>query len=116
MTRIFMMESGHVHSILHLSKNDLFRVFHKMNQALKENGIIYTSFKYGEFEGERNGRYFTDFTEDSFERIYLCRFLNYRSKKYGQQEMSEKVRGDERWLNILICKGKISLEIDAKIL
>ena len=23
---------------------------------------MYTSFKYGEFEGERNGRYFTDFT------------------------------------------------------
>ena len=28
-------------------KNDLFLVFHKMNKALKENGIIYTSFKYG---------------------------------------------------------------------
>ena len=25
--------------------------------ALKENGIIYTLFKYCEFEGERNGRY-----------------------------------------------------------
>lgn len=37
-------------SILHLSTNDLLRVFHKMNKALKENGIIYTSFKYGEDE------------------------------------------------------------------
>lgn len=35
----------------------------KMFKALKEAGIIYTSFKYGDFEGERNGRYFTDFTE-----------------------------------------------------
>ena len=87
-------------------KNDLFHVFHKMNQALKENGIIYTSFKYGEFEGERNGRYFTDFTEDSSKEFILQRSLNYRSK-YGQQEMSEG-RGDERWLNITICKGKIS--------
>ena len=76
-------------SILHLSKNDLFLVFHKMNKALKENGIIYTSFKYGEFEGERNGRYFTDFTEDSLKE-FICRSLNYRSKKYGQQVMSEK--------------------------
>ena len=77
-------------SILHLSKSDLFLVFHKMNKALKENGIIYTSFKYGEFEGERNGRYFTDFTEDSL-----------------TGDVREG-RGDERWLNILICKGKIS--------
>lgn len=26
-----------------------------MNKALKENGIIYTSFKYGEFEGREMG-------------------------------------------------------------
>ena len=32
-------------SILHLSKNDLFLVFHKMNKALKENGIIYIDAK-----------------------------------------------------------------------
>lgn len=70
-------------------KSDLFLVFHKMNKALKENGIIYTSFKYGEFEGERNGRYFTDFTEDSLKE-FILQILNYRSKKYGQQVMSEK--------------------------
>lgn len=60
-----------------------------MNQALKENGIIYTSFKYGEFEGERNGRYFTDLQKIHRKNL-SCRSLNYRSKKYGQQEMSEK--------------------------
>ena len=49
-------------SVLHLSREKLPNIFHKMHQALKTNGIIYTSFKYGTFEGERNGRYFTDFT------------------------------------------------------
>ena len=53
-------------SILHLAKSELLTVMKRMVQALKENGIIYTSFKYGDFEGERNGRYFTDFTEKSF--------------------------------------------------
>lgn len=37
-----------------------------MVRALKNNGIIYTSFKYGTFEGERNGRYFTDMNEEKF--------------------------------------------------
>ena len=37
-----------------------------MLTALKPGGRIYTSFKYGEYEGERNGRYFTDFTIDTF--------------------------------------------------
>lgn len=56
-------------SILHLPKNELKAVFMKMFKALKEDGIIYTSFKYGDFEGERNGRYFTDFTEKTFEEL-----------------------------------------------
>lgn len=94
-------------SILHLSKNDLFRVFHKMNKALKENGIIYTSFKYGEFEGERNGRYFTDFTEDSLKE-FILQIPQLQIKEIWITGDVREGRGDERWLNILICKGKIS--------
>ncbi len=59
-----MMEYGHVHLFcicqrMNLKKN----VMQRMLCALKDDGVIYTSFKDGTFEGERNGRYFTDFTE-----------------------------------------------------
>ena len=54
-------------------------VMQKMIRALKENGIIYTSFKYGDFEGERNGRYFTDFTEKSFAK-FLEKLKNVKIK------------------------------------
>ena len=54
-------------SILHVPSAELPAVFRRMITALKPGGIIYTSFKYGTFEGERNGRRFTDFTEGSFE-------------------------------------------------
>ena len=37
--------------------------------ALKPQGILYMSFKYGVFEGERNGRYFLDFTEEKLEQL-----------------------------------------------
>ncbi|MDD3417752.1 MAG: class I SAM-dependent methyltransferase, partial [Lachnospiraceae bacterium] len=37
-------------SILHLSKTEMKDVLKKMIRSLKKNGIIYTSFKYGEFE------------------------------------------------------------------
>lgn len=53
-------------SILHVKKNELPDILRRMARAIKDNGIIYTSFKYGDFEGERNGRYFSDFTEESF--------------------------------------------------
>ena len=38
-------------SILHLSKAELLPVIRKMCTALKRTGVIYTSFKYGDFEG-----------------------------------------------------------------
>ena len=52
-------------SILHLPYHELKDVFIRMSRALKTNGIVYTSFKYGTFEGERNERYFTDMTEEN---------------------------------------------------
>ena len=36
-------------SILHLPKKGLVAVFQKMCNAVKDNGTIYTSFKYGDF-------------------------------------------------------------------
>ena len=66
-------------SILHLPKTELTGVIGKMCAALKASGIIYTSFKYGEYEGERNGRYFTDFTIENFRKFIQNRgILDYR--------------------------------------
>lgn len=48
-----------------LKRNTMYQLL----KALKDGGIIYTSFKYGTFEGERNGRYFTDFTLESFKEF-----------------------------------------------
>ena len=50
-------------SILHLPIEELQEVFIKMIHAIKNSGYIYSSFKYGDFEGYRNDRYFTDFNE-----------------------------------------------------
>ncbi len=53
-------------SILHLSTSELASVMDKMARALKDNGVIYASFKYGTFSGERDGRFFTDMTDAVF--------------------------------------------------
>lgn len=93
-------------SILHLSKNELADVLQKMCRALKNNGIIYTSFKYGTFEGERNGRYFTDLTEDSF-RILLRSVRGLSVEKLWLTGDVRKDRGNEKWLNIILRKRDI---------
>ena len=90
-------------SILHLPKDELRTVFYKMVTALKSSGVIYTSFKYGEFEGERNGRYFTDFTIELFSEF----IKNIPDLKLEEQWITEDVRPgrrDEKWLNLLLRK------------
>ena len=90
-------------SILHLSKESLKDVLRKMIAALKENGIIYTSFKYGMFEGERNGRFFTDFTEETF-REFVADVDGIRIEEMWITGDVRPGRGDERWLNLILRK------------
>lgn len=90
-------------SILHLSLDDLVDVFKRMSKALKDEGIIYTSFKSGDFSGERNGRYFTDMTEDSFAKL----IANVENLKVEEQWITADVRpqrGNEKWLNLILRK------------
>ena len=90
-------------SILHLSKESLKDVLKKMIAALKEHGIIYTSFKYGTFEGERNGRFFTDFTEETFQE-FVADVDGIRIEKMWITGDVRPGRGDERWLNLILRK------------
>ena len=90
-------------SILHLKYEELVRVIEKMNLALKQNGIIYTSFKYGDFEGERNGRYFTDMTEISFKKL-IENIKDLEIEEYWITSDVRPGRGEEKWLNLILRK------------
>ena len=90
-------------SILHLPKNELLLVIRKMCNALKDTGVIYTSFKYGDFEGVRNGRYFTDFNEDSFKE-FIAGIPELTIEDHWITGDVRPGRGDERWLNLILRK------------
>ena len=90
-------------SILHLPKKELKEVLKNMLVALKPGGWIYTSFKYGEYEGMRNGRYFTDFTWSSFQRF----IRDTESLSIEESWVTGDVRPgreEEKWLNLLLQK------------
>ena len=93
-------------SILHLPKKELLPVIQKMCEALKDNGIIYTSFKYGDFEGERNGRYFTDFTEKTFREV-VEKIPELTIEEHWITSDVRPGRGEEKWLNLLLRKCSI---------
>ena len=88
-----------------MPKQELLSVIQKMCIALKDNGVIYTSFKYSNFEGERNGRYFTDFMEDTFrEFIKVIPELTVEDQWITLDVRPG--RGEEKWLNLILRKNQ----------
>lgn len=57
-------------SLLHLNDEDLINCLKKIVTALKDNGILYISFKYGDGTRIKEGRFFNDMTEEKFQEIY----------------------------------------------
>ena len=92
-------------SILHLSMEQLIDVIGKMAKAVKCGGIVYTSFKYGEFSGERNGRFFTDLTEETAKSI-IKRIDGLIIVESWISSDVRPGRGEEKWLNLIIQRDK----------
>lgn len=93
-------------SILHLDKRALKDVLKKMAAALKTSGVVYTSFKYGSFEGERNGRYFSDFTSETFGE-FMQEVPELQIEEYWITGDVRPGRGEEKWLNLILRKSDI---------
>lgn len=90
-------------SILHLTRDELLDVMRKMVTALKPGGIIYTSFKYGTFSGERSGRYFTDMTEEVF-ADFMSRMERLQIEEEWVTSDARPGREEEKWLNLILRK------------
>lgn len=88
-------------SILHLPKQELKNVLLHMEEALHNNGIIYTSFKYGDLSEMRNGRFFTDFTEDTF-MAFISEVEQLVVEKLWITSDVRPGRQDEKWLNMIL--------------
>lgn len=91
-------------SILHLKKEELKTVLRKMSEAVKKSGYMYVSFKYGNSEGFRNERYFTDFTEDSF-NIFISDITVLKIVEEWVSGDIRPGRGEEKWLNVILKKS-----------
>ena len=89
-------------SLLHLLREEIAAVMRRMAAHLAEGGCFYASFKYGEFQGERNGRYFTDMTEESFREL-LEGVPGLAIEEYFSSGDVRAGRESERWLNVMMA-------------
>ena len=89
-------------SLLHVGDNDLSDIFKKIHNALKEDGILYASFKYGDGKKERGERRFIDFTEESIKPILLM--SGFEIVDSGISSDIRPGRENENWTNVVAKK------------
>ena len=86
-------------SLLHCERRRLAEVVAKMLRALKSEGVIYMSFKYGDLDREKDGREFTDLNEQQAQKL----LAQFDQVSLVQQRITLDKRPDrsEQWLNLL---------------
>lgn len=89
-------------SLLHVPSSDIHDVLVKIEKALKKGGYFYFSVKYGDYEGEREGRYYTDYTEKSIEALFAA----IPSLKKVDMWFTDDARPErnDRWINCTYYK------------
>lgn len=89
-------------SLLHVPQTQLPTAFSHLIRALKPNGVMYASFKYGHGERQKDGRHFTDMNEDSIaELISQTDHLDLMAQWLTEDRRPDRV---ETWINILLRK------------
>lgn len=56
-------------SLLHVESSELPEILRRVAVSLKDCGVLYLSFKLGNYSGERDGRLYTDLNEDMLKLI-----------------------------------------------
>jgi SAM-dependent methyltransferase len=91
-------------SLLHVPSNQINSIFSHLSRFLKKDGVFYCSFKYGAFDIERDGRYFTNADE---ERLSI--FIENTGLVIKNTWITDDVRRNrqaEKWLNAILLKAK----------
>lgn len=89
-------------SLLHVPSSRIDDIFNKVIDSLKINGVLFMSFRYGDFEGERDGRYYTDYRTRALKEL----ILKHENLELLELQKCEDSRpdSDKAWIYALIRK------------
>ena len=92
-------------SLFHVPMDEHHDVLARLSRAMKVNGIMYISYKYGAGEHYRDGRLFVDFNEDGFDKL-IHTHPDLTVLRYWKTNDLRSGREKEKWLNILVRKTR----------
>ena len=81
-------------SLLHLEFNDIKNAINNLKTLLSDDGVIYISLKYGDFEGDIGGRYFTYINDVKLNKLDLNIIEKTVTVGINNQNL--------KWLNLII--------------
>lgn len=90
-------------SLLHIPHIQIDDVFERLARALKVSGVLYVSFKYGDFEGEEGERFFNYYDETSFSSL-LVKHPNLKQIRRWCSSDQRQHKHNVLWLNVLLNK------------
>lgn len=90
-------------SLLHITYNELPKILQNLMLILQPNGVLYASFKYGEGERAKDGRFFCDINQRRWE-IIEKQLLSCKTVKTWLTTDNRPDR-QEQWFNVLIKKN-----------
>ena len=90
-------------SLLHIPSDQLPALLERLQDALRQGGVFYMSFKYGDFEGERDDRFFLDMTAERFGHV----LEQVQGFELAEEWESEDVRRGKNvhWYNAILWKS-----------
>lgn len=90
-------------SLLHVARADLPAVFQRLADHIVLGGILYASFKIGPHNRRKDGRLFTDMTEETLSAL-LDEVPSLRQVETWRSEDRRPERKEHIWLNALLRK------------
>jgi len=90
-------------SLLHIKPMDLPIIIDKYVNYLKQKGVFFMSFKAGEVDYVKDGRWFTNFTEDRL-LLMMSSIQALEIIEVIKTQDIRKERQDEMWLSIIAMK------------
>lgn len=92
-------------SLLHIDKKLTESVFNILCNALRDNGVLYASYKYGKGTSILEDRYYNNYDEISFAEV-IDNVNNFEILTYWITKDLRPDRIDEKWLNVILKKSK----------
>jgi SAM-dependent methyltransferase len=89
-------------SLLHVKKTEINGIIDKISKSLVKDGVLYMSFKQGEFEGMRDGRYYADYEVSEIKNIIKAHqeleIIDIYTKRRNKDD-------EHTWINVFVRKN-----------